>query len=207
MKMKRFFASAAAVGAAVSLLALSAAAYDIDKDFRTGWSISATVPASEFEELTGDSVLTLTYTADPSLEEMEGHSYWVVKPMINDAGWPLIENIVGLEPSEDGSSYVVPVDGTEVKFSITDESVVEHLKVAGMAMMGHGVAVGSLTISNDETLPAAPAASAEAPAAGDVAAAVDSSKGSPDTGVEDVAVFAGLAIAAGGVLFVSKKRK
>lgn len=207
MKMKRFFASAAAVGAAVSLLALSAAAYDIDKDFRTGWSISATVPASEFEDLTGDSVLTLTYTADPSLEEMEGHSYWVVKPMINDAGWPLIENIVGLEPSEDGSSYVVPVDGTEVKFSITDESVVEHLKVAGMAMMGHGVAVGSLTISNDETLPAAPAASAEAPAAGDVAAAVDSSKGSPDTGVEDVAVFAGLAIAAGGVLFVSKKRK
>ncbi len=48
---------------------------------------------------------------------------------------------------------------------------------------------------------------AEAPAAGDVDAATDSSKGSPDTGIEDVAVVAGLAIVAGGAVLVSKKRK
>ena len=47
----------------------------------------------------------------------------------------------------------------------------------------------------------------EAPAAGDVDAATDSSKGSPDTGVEDVAVVAGLAIVAAGAVLVSKKRK
>ena len=46
-----------------------------------------------------------------------------------------------------------------------------------------------------------------APAAGDVDAATDSSKGSPDTGVADVAVVAGLAIVAAGAVVVAKKRK
>lgn len=45
------------------------------------------------------------------------------------------------------------------------------------------------------------------PAAGDVDAAVDSSKGSPDTGIADVAAVAGLAIVAGGAVVLSKKRK
>lgn len=54
---------------------------------------------------------------------------------------------------------------------------------------------------------ASAAVAAAAPAAGDVAAATSSSKGSPDTGVEDVAVIAGLAIAAVGAVLVSKKRK
>ncbi|MDE7233818.1 MAG: LPXTG cell wall anchor domain-containing protein [Ruminiclostridium sp.] len=48
---------------------------------------------------------------------------------------------------------------------------------------------------------------AQAPAAGNVAAATDSSKGSPDTGVADVAAIAGLAIVAGGAVLVAKKRK
>ncbi len=47
----------------------------------------------------------------------------------------------------------------------------------------------------------------EAPAAGDVDAATDSTKGSPDTGVADVAAVAGLAIVAAGAVLVSKKRK
>ena len=46
-----------------------------------------------------------------------------------------------------------------------------------------------------------------APEAGDVSAETDSSKTSPDTGIEDVAVVAGLAIVAGGAVLVSKKRK
>lgn len=203
MKMKKAFFAAAAIGASAAIFSLGASAYDIDKDFKTGWSISATVPASEFEELTKDSVLTLTYTADASLAENEAHSYWVVKPMINDEGWPLVENIVGLTPSEDGSSYVVPVDGTEIKFSFPEDSI-DHIKTAGLAFMGHGVAVGSLTLSNSETLPA-PAETA-APAAGDVAGD-SSSKGSPDTGAEDVAAIAGFAVVAGGAALIARKRK
>ena len=58
-----------------------------------------------------------------------------------------------------------------------------------------------------EDAPAADDTATEAPAAGDVAGTTDSSKGSPDTGVEDVAVVAGLAIVAAGAVLVSKKRK
>jgi len=58
---------------------------------------------------------------------------------------------------------------------------------------------------------AADAAPAEevtaAPAAGDVDAATDSSKGSPDTGIADVAVIAGLAVAAGAGIALTRKRK
>ncbi len=47
----------------------------------------------------------------------------------------------------------------------------------------------------------------EAPATGDVDAATDSSKGSPDTGIEDVAVIGGLAIVAGAAIALTRKRK
>ncbi len=57
-----------------------------------------------------------------------------------------------------------------------------------------------------ETTAAAPAET-QAPAAGDVAAATDSSKGSPETGIADVAAVAGLAIVAGGAVLVARKRK
>ncbi len=60
--------------------------------------------------------------------------------------------------------------------------------------------------AEDETVEEAPEVD-EAPATGDVDAETDSSKGSPDTGVEDVAVVAGLAIVAAGAVLVSKKRK
>ena len=54
---------------------------------------------------------------------------------------------------------------------------------------------------------AAPAEVVAAPAAGDVAAATESTKGSPDTGVADVAAVAGIALVAGGAFIVAKKRK
>lgn len=164
MKIRRILSSIAAAAVAVSTLAVTSAAYELNKDLKTGWSISTTIPGSEFAEVTEDTVITLTYTADPSLADMPNHEYWVIKPMVNDTGWPLIENIKGLEPSEDGSSYVVPVDGTEVKFCFPADTI-EHIQIAGIAFMGHGVTLGELTISNDESLPVA-APSTENPATG-----------------------------------------
>ena len=46
-----------------------------------------------------------------------------------------------------------------------------------------------------------------APATGDTDAATDSSKGSPNTGVEDMAAAAGLAILAGSAALITRKRK
>ena len=45
------------------------------------------------------------------------------------------------------------------------------------------------------------------PTAGDVTAPTDSSKGSPNTGVEDIAPLAGMALVSAGVIFAAKKRK
>ena len=192
MKLKKILSIIVSAAAAVSALAVSASAIELNKDLKTGWSISTTISGSEFADITENSVITLTYTADPSLADMPGHEYWVIKPMINDAGWPLIENIKGLEPSEDGSSYVVPVDGTEVKFCFPADKI-DHIKLAGIAFMGHGVTLGELTISNDEVLPE-PAP--EAPKGG---------SDNPSTGVALGGTVTLLTSA--GVLVLSRKRK
>ena len=206
MNIKRTLLSILTGVTATALLAASVSAYDLNKDFKTGWSISTTVPGSEFEEVTETSVITITYTADPSIADMPGHDYWVIKPMINDTGWPLVAGITQLQPSEDGSSYVVPVDGTEIKFTLPAADI-EHIQIAGLAFMGHGITVGTLTISNEEEVPADYVPAEEAPAAGDVDAATDDDKTSPATGVENIAAVAGLAVLAGSTALIARKRK
>ncbi len=61
--------------------------------------------------------------------------------------------------------------------------------------------------TTEETAAEAAPAEETAPAAGNVAAAAESTKGSPDTGVADVAAVSGLAVVALGALVISKKRK
>ena len=65
-----------------------------------------------------------------------------------------------------------------------------------------GAVVAELTYGAAEAAPAE-----ETVTAGDVEAAAESTKGSPDTGIEDVAVVAGLAAVAAGAVVVAKKRK
>ena len=76
---------------------------------------------------------------------------------------------------------------------------------AGAAKNGGSAAAAPA--AEETAAPAAETTAAPAPAAGDVAAATDSTKGSPDTGIEDVAAVAGLALVAGGAFIVAKKRK
>jgi len=63
------------------------------------------------------------------------------------------------------------------------------------------------TVSGGAAAAPAEETAAPAPAAGDVAAATDSTKGSPNTGIEDVAVVAGLAVLAGAGIALTRKRK
>ena len=200
MSIRKILAAAAATAVAVSALAVSAAAYDLNKDLKTGWSVSTTVPGDEFEDATPDSVFTLTFTVDESLAEKEGHNYWCVKPMINDTGWPFISTLVGPALSEGGDSYPVEPGQTELKFMIPADEL-EHLQTAGMAFMGHGVTLGTLTFSNDETL--APAAVADA------APAVTTAQngGNPATGTGDIFGAAAVMLASAGVVAAARKRK
>lgn len=154
MKLKKIIAAITASCTVLSAAAVSAFAYDVNKDFKTGWSVNTTIPASEFAELTEDSVITITYTADDSLAEKEDHSYWVIKPMINDSGWPFIKDIVcgsGMMLAESGDSYSLDVKENQAQFSITGDSI-EQLKTAGMALMGHGITLETLTVDNNAVL-------------------------------------------------------
>lgn len=208
MKIRNLFTGIITAVSAAALLAAGASAYELNTDLGTFWSASITVPSTEFAELTADSVVTVTFTTDDSLADVDGHSYWVIKPMINDAGWPLISGITQLTPSEDGSSYTVEPGDTSVSFTIPAD-VVEHVQVAGIAFMGHGVTLGEITVSND----AAPAGDTEADAA-DTTGAADTTdtatapdKTNPDTGVEGVAVAAAAALLGASVMVIGRKRK
>ncbi|MGN1422748.1 MAG: NPXTG-anchored protein [Oscillospiraceae bacterium] len=204
MKIRNLFTGIITAVSAAAILAAGASAYELNTDLGTFWSTSITVPSSEFAELTADSVVTITFTTDDSLADVDGHSYWVIKPMINDAGWPLISGISRLTPSEDGSSYVVEPGDTSVSFTIPADDV-EHVQVAGIALMGHGVTLGEITVSND----AAPAVDTTADAtdttSSDTTAAPD--KTNPETGVEGVAAAAAAALLGASVMVIGRKRK
>lgn len=232
--MKKLVSMTLAGAVALSTMAVSTLAYDINKDLGIGWSTSATISADEFADITADSVITITYTADAALADMEGHQYWAFKPMINDEGWPLISGISQLTPTEDSSAYVMEVDGTSVSFTIPEESI-EHLQTAGMAIIGHGVTLGTMTISDEpvettaketeateetqateetETTTSEPTDETTAETNKDttekteaVTTAAENDKPNTNTGVEGVAIFVGLATIATGAIIVSKKRK
>lgn len=196
MKLRKLLTGAAAAVCAAAILAVGASAYDLNTDLGTFWSASTTVPSAEFVGITGDSYITVTYTADQSLADMAGHEYWCIKPMINDSGWPLIDGIAELTPTEDGSAYDVDPASTSITFTIP-EAHLEHVQIAGIAFMGHGITLETITISDEAPV-------TQAPAATDTAAP---SKDSPDTGVEGIAAAAALGVIGAAAMAASRKRK
>lgn len=186
MKLRKIFAMAASAIAATAVLALNASAYELNKDLGIFWSANITVPGSEFAEITENSNVNITFTVDQSLADIDGQNYWSFKPMINDSGWPFLDGITQLETSEGGDAYVIQPDMTEINFSIPAGDI-EHVKLAGIAIIGHGITLHEMTITEG------------APAGAD--------KGSPDTGVEGVAAVAGIAALSAGALVLSRKRR
>lgn len=200
MKIRTLITGIMAAVSAAAILAVGASAYDLNTDLGTFWSASVTVPSAEFAEITADSVVTVTFTTDDSLADVDGHSYWVIKPMVNDAGWPLISGISQLPPSEDGSAYVVQPGDTSISFTIPADFV-EPVQIAGVAFMGHGVTLDTITVSNE---PAEAPAESSGPA--DTAAATPSAE-NPDTGVEGAAAAAAVAALGACAMTLSRKRK
>lgn len=198
MKLRKIFTGIAASLCAASLLAITASAYDLNTDLSIFWSASKTIPGTEFIGVQDGAYITITYTVDQSLADMEGHDYWCIKPMINDAGWPLVDGITELIPSEDGSSYVIDPDTTSITFSIP-EAHAEHVEIAGLAFMGHGITLETLTVSDETPVTDTPAVDTTAP--------TEDGKGNPDTGVEGAAAAVAAACTAGGALLLSRKKK
>ncbi|MGN0596936.1 MAG: hypothetical protein ACI4J1_06385 [Ruminiclostridium sp.] len=206
--MKKLVSVITAVAAAAALTT-AALAYDMNKDLGKGWSASITVLGEEFTDVTAETPVTITITVDESLAEVEGQNYWCVKPMINSPeGWAFIDNISQLTLSEGKDSYVFDTDATEMVFTWPADKI-DEIKEFGVAFMGHGITLGTMTFGEDGTLVEAPAedTAEEAPAADTTADAGDKTTGNPETGVEGVAAVAALGITAMGAAFISRKRK
>jgi hypothetical protein len=126
--------------------------------------------------------------------------------------------IDGSEVALNGTPYTSSDEGVTTRVNLYNEWVSappeDARTIGGLASDATPSALGNgigdwTTMEVTFTVSGAVAAAADtaAPAAGDVDAATDSSKGSPDTGIADVAAVAGIAVLAGGAFIVAKKRK
>ena len=142
---------------------------------------------------------------------------------------PLQLTLSGIGFDESWNTVVVPIVGAEITVDaiptgfVTDDEGKVEIPLSAFEDGVHLISAMSETqtlvppafeltfhdavIDEPDTAPDAAAPDAQAPVTGDVAAAADSSKGSPDTGVADVAAVAGIAVVAAGALLVSRKRK
>lgn len=189
--------TAAAAFAAVSV---SASAYTINVDLGFGWSANTTIPAEEFADVTTDTTITINYETNKALADMPGQEYWCIKTMINDEGWPFVSNLVGPELSESKDSYSLDVESSSISFKIPAEEL-EHIQIAGMALMGHGINLIDMTISNDASAEPSVPAESTAPSASE-----STSTENPSSGVEGVAAVVGAAALALGTMIVARKR-
>lgn len=219
MKKTSIFAALAASAVAASALTAAASAYSLnDKNLGKNWSLNVEVPASEFADVTADSYITITFTADPDETE-----YWCIKPCVNDGGWMFIadekylaegEDVVAVLSEAKDTFAIESADMTSVTFKVPSGAV-DILKESGMPIIGHSITLHELTISDE-----APAAPAPAPSEGDDTTddttddTADDTDGSdkdrpdnPDTGIEGVAAVAGAALIAAAAVAVSRKRK
>lgn len=207
--------SVVTAAAAFAALSVSASAYSINTDLGFGWSASVVVPAEEFENVTENTTITITYKTNPALASMPGQEYWCIKPHRQDleAGWLFMDDWTGVTLSEGKDSYTVDVESSEIKFrlsanntTVNGEEVcgsLEAAKINGIAFMGHGVELLEMTFS-DEPLnnePAAPTATPD-----NSSTATTPATQNPNSGVEGVAAIAGTAALALGAMIVSKKR-
>ena len=175
-----------------------------------------------FEGNCGGSVITSCNGGTMTEEEVAIHNW------PSNEWWGVTDEDLGIDTlAPEKKCQTVKVGDYTYKVSCTLTEDTKFLSTAGCVQIGlqewgdslnfYKVidcscydAAGNLMISfdfNGNPTLGGSSAGASAPAAGDVAGATDSTKGSPDTGIEDVAVVAGLAIVAGGAVLVSKKRK
>ena len=178
------------------------------------YSVSVNAKATIIDEETGDEIAVdgATDIAFAAVQVVNGETLFPGMVITIDS-----VELDGKAVTLNGTPYTSSDEGITTRVNLFNEwatTIPEDARTAdGLAAdatpMAMDKACGAwTTMTVNFTVTGAGAADAtDAPAAGDVAADTDSTKGSPDTGVEDVAVVAGLAIVAAGAVLVSKKRK
>lgn len=183
------------------------------------YTVSAKAIATSVDEETGDEVAVegTTDIAFAALQVVNGETLFPGMVITIDS-----VKLDGVEVALSGTPYTSSDDQVTTRVNLFNEWVSalpeDARTVDGLAADATATAVakacGAWTeMSVTFTVTGAGGAAAEeAPAddtasAGDVDASTDSSKGSPDTGVADVAAVAGIAVVAAGAFIVAKKRK
>lgn len=196
------------------------------------YTVSAKAMAASVDEETGDDVVTegTTDLAFAALQVVNGETLFPGMVITIDS-----VKLDGVEVALSGTPYTSSDDGVTTRVNLFNEwvsALPEDARTAdGLAADATATAVAkacgawtemsvtfTVTGASGAAAEEAPAVEEEAPAtddtaaddtasAGDVDASVDSSKGSPDTGVADVAAVAGIAVVAAGAFIVAKKRK
>ncbi len=182
------------------------------------YTVSVNAATKITDEETGDEVVSegANGLAFAAIEVVDGETLFPGMVITIDS-----VKVDGVEQALNGTPYTSSDEKITTRVNLYNEWVSappeDARTIDGLAADATPSALGNdlgewKTMEVTFTVSGAAAAPAEtettaAPAAGDVAAATDSSKGSPDTGIEDVALIAGLAVLAGGAALVASKRK
>ena len=182
-------------------------------------------PAKEFYGVNDDA---LEFTAESAkelqVEKTGDYAYKVVCPIDDTNSVVPNQQMVQISFSDYAGAvwWQVQVDSMSVKDASGNTLISWDGATGACSLSPVGAAVEEAPAVEETAVPveeAVPAAeetasvdaaaetAAPAPAAGDTAAATTSTKGSPNTGIEDVAVVAGIAAVAAGAFVVAKKRK
>ncbi|MBQ3843176.1 MAG: hypothetical protein II820_10875 [Ruminiclostridium sp.] len=139
----------------------------------------------------------------------------LLSSLLNDKGAPITVPVAGAEITLNGekTGIITDDDGkAEIAFPENEGSYIVSAVsdtmtlVPPVAMIETELPEQDIPVAVDDAVIDEPEEAA-APAAGDVTAATDSTKGSPDTGIADIAVVSGIAALAAGALILTKKRK
>lgn len=156
MKISKIFAGIAAASVAVSAMAVSAFAFDMNTEYTGGWSASTTIPKAEFEAIGGDVKVVLEVERhDPPV----GEGNYLLKPMNICVSWDQITDQLTSDTAvakEDGF-FIVGPDVTSVEF-VVPEATWQSFKgyvdadgnedeSAGLAFQVNDVIIKSATLS------------------------------------------------------------
>ena len=146
---------------------------------------------------------------DPELEiNTVDTSKDVQAKKVGDYTYELTADVYASNPLHNGDASEIGCMQTGIQYWGNDMSDYEVISCTAYDNAGNVLVSFDSNGTPDKSSSAAAPATDPAPAAtGDVQAAADSSKGSPDTGIADVAAVAGAAVLAGGALVLARKRK
>lgn len=234
MNFKKILSAVAAAAVAVSTLAVSAFAFDMNSEYTGGWSASKTIPKSEFAAIGGDVKVVLTVERhDP----LVGEGNYLLKPMNICSSWDAITDQLTTDSAiAKGDGFiVVGKDVTSVEFVVPEATWSAFVDYeggdgddAGLAFQVNDVIIksaelsagspeGAFTIvSEDESaeimkngVPAADTAATDdaADTTADAPAADTAATTATATGNTSAAVIVSVMAVAGAAVIAAKKRK